>query len=644
MQRSRLANLRTAALVAVGFVVLRVAYRIVFGGAGGGGVLLLDLPRVPLAGPFSHIALFGPVTSGGIAAAASSAVPFAAAILAIAVLAAVIDLRALLTRGAVRGPVRTVSRALMVAWSTFPALRDSVSRVRVARELRAERSLASLIVPVLEQTIERAIALGASMEVRGFAAGRHPDPVCERPVEVRDAALGFDGRTVLEVPELRLAPGTLTLVSGATGSGKSTLLQALSGLHQHLLDGDQRGSITVAGVDRSTAPPRETAGFVGVVAQHPRLSFVAPTVEEEIGFALAIRDVAAAIVRARVVETAGELGIAHLIDRPTRALSAGEACLVAIGAAIVARPILLLVDEPLAELDAAARVRVVGVLDRLAHEARVCVVVAEHALADWAGTVDGRLELRDGVVVAGAAPPTGPDADALPAATDTPDDPVLEVRGVSVSHGDRLAVDDASLALAAGEVVALLGSNAAGKSSLLHALARPTARGTVIVGGVDVATGRRRDRRRAVALVPEAFDDLLFATTVAAECTRADRVARSRDTSATFLRLLGRDDRDAAARELFDRHPRDLSAGERLCLVIAVQLAARPAVLLIDEPSRGLDASARALVGGALIRAAAEGAAVLFATHDRGFASRYAGRALRMAAGRLDPVAPAVRS
>ena len=168
MFRSRLANLRTAAFVAAGFVVLRVVYRVVFGGGSGDGMLLADLPRIPLPGPFSGVILFGPITTGGLLAAAESALPFAALILAVGLIAVVVDLRGVLSRGAVRGPLRTVSRALIVAWSTFPALRDSVLRVRVARELRAERSVASLVVPVLEQTVERAIALGASMEVRGF--------------------------------------------------------------------------------------------------------------------------------------------------------------------------------------------------------------------------------------------------------------------------------------------------------------------------------------------------------------------------------------------------------------------------------------------------------------------------------------------
>ncbi len=651
MRIGRLANLRTAVFVAAGFVVLRVVYRVIFGGGAGDGILLINLPSIPLAGPFSSVDLFGPITTGGIASAAVSALPFAAAIVAIGLISVALDLRALLTRGAVRGPIRTVARALVLAWSTFPALLDAARRIRVARELRAERSVASLIVPVLEQTIERAIALGASMEVRGFAATRRPEPDCEHPVVMRDAALGFERSWILEALEFRLSPGTLTLVTGRTGSGKSTVLHAMSGLFQHGLDGHQDGDITVGGADRMMTPPRETAGFVGVVSQSVRFSFVAPTVAEEIGFALAIRGVAPTIVAARAAEIAGSLGIEHLLAREVAALSAGEACLVAIGAALVSRPVLLLLDEPLADLDDAARRRVVGVLDALAHRAGVCVVVAEHALREWDTVADGRIELRDGIAriivddTAGDGPEDGAEDDAEAAAdAGSVAERIADIHHLSVRHGELLAVDDASFTLAAGEIVALTGPNGAGKSSLLGALARPVAHGTVVVGDHDVSALRRGARRRAVALVPEAFDDLLFRTTVAAECRRADRGedrrAAARGTAATFLRLLGFDDPDDTP-SLLDRHPRDLSAGERLCLVMAIQLSARPHVLLVDEPTRGLDAAARALVGTALTRAAAGGAAVVVATHDSGFAERYASRTMSMENGQLDARSPA---
>jgi len=388
----------------------------------------------------------------------------------------------------------------------------------------------------------------------------------------------------------------------------------------------------VAGVDRLAVPPRETAGFVGVVSQSVRLSFVASTVAEELGFALAMRRSAQSEIDARVLEVAELIGIVHLLTRDITALSAGEACLAAIGAALAGDPVLLLVDEPLADLDHAARERVVAVLDELAHRDGVCVVVAEHSMREWGTVPDRRLGLS-GSAVRVVAPVILDELDDPITPSPPTGAPLAEVRHLSVTHGDHRAVDAAALDLFPGEIVALTGPNGAGKSSLLHAMARPTGAGTVVVDGQDVRSLKRRSRRRAVSLVPEAFDDLLFATTVAEECRRADRVAGAASTSALFLRFLGADELDP--RDLMERHPRDLSAGERLCLVLAIQLSVRPRVILVDEPSRGLDADARRLVGEALRLAAADGSAVIMATHDRDFARKYSTRELRMVDGRV---------
>jgi energy-coupling factor transport system ATP-binding protein len=646
--RLRLAPVRAAVVLAVGFVLLRVVYRVVFGGASGAGAVLVDLPRLRLDGPFSHITLFGPITLVGIGNAALSALPVAAAIVIFGLLNAVINVQALFARGAGRGPLRAVSRSLVIAWATFPALLESVRRVRLARALRGERSIASLLVPIFEQTIERALALAASMETRGFAASRAVAGECEAPVVLRDAGVSFGADWHLDEINITLRPGTLTVIVGATGSGKTSLLHSMSGLFQHFSDGTQSGCIEIAGADRAATPPRDTAGFVGLVAQNVRLGFAAETVHDEIGFALVVHNVAPSIVHARVLDVAARLQIEHLVDRPIEQLSAGEASLVAIAAALVNHPILLLVDEPLADLDADARERVCTVLGWLAHEAGVCVVIAEHNTREFESIADAWLQI-EGTRVHQLSPADIPDD--IPAdsagvaagvkpgvkpgcAAGTGTAPLVGIRQLSVRHGEELAVHDVSFTVQAGELVALGGSNGAGKSSLLRAIALPTAADTVSVAGDDVHSLRRRARRQAVALVPENFDDLLFAITVAEECRHADRRLPDADTAQTFAHLLGFD-AAADAAHLLQRHPRDLSAGERLCLVMAIQLAARPALLLVDEPTRGLDPTARSLVRAALLTAAGPTSAVLFATHDDDFARRLATRTLRMRAGRL---------
>ncbi|WP_168770886.1 ATP-binding cassette domain-containing protein [Glaciibacter flavus] len=783
MFRFRAGPLRTAAALAVGFIVLRVVYRVLFGGVGGGDVVLIDLPLLYLPPPFAHVTLLGPITLGGLGSAALSAVPIAAAILAFGVVASVIDMSRVFARGARGGPLSGLARALVIAWSTLPQLTDAVRSVRTARALRGERGVASLVVPVFERTIERAVAVAAAMEVRGFAAGHPREGACERPVVLRDVSIGFEGGggagvaepdeesrypgapdVILRDVDLERMPGTLTLVVGPTGSGKSTLLHSLSGLHTHVDDGWATGPIRVGGLDRIAVPPRDTSGFVGVVMQRPAMGFATESVDDEIAFALDVRGVSPTIVAARVAGVAEQVGIRHLLGRSLRALSAGEASLVAVASAVVQRPSLLLVDEPLADLDSAARTRVVALLDRLAHEAGVCVIVVEHRAAEFTSVADEVLAITDGTLrPVGAARDESADAGADPPMRAVPARrvasdlrelarraPSLEVVGLSVAHGTSVPVTDAELAVDAGEIVAIHGPNGAGKSSLLEAIARPRRGGQVIVGGTDAAGLSRHTLRARVALVPDDSDDLLFCLTVDEECRRNDRTSRlPRGTTAGVLATLLPDLAAAPARSealatllpdladaparsealatllpdladaparsealatlttripirtlatrttripirtlatrttritirtlaartsptpaaptpltpasrtsstpthaslsgsrtaprlsawVRDRHPRDLSVGQRRCLVLAIQLAAAPAVLLVDEPTRGLDPVATSLVASALRRAADVGAAVVIATHDAEFAVAVADRRIRMQDGRL---------
>ncbi|WP_109211378.1 MULTISPECIES: ATP-binding cassette domain-containing protein [Microbacterium] len=674
--------LRAAAILAAGFVAARIVYRIVFHGADGDGLVLLDLPAVRLPAPFAHVVLLGPVTIDGLWDAAAGALPIALTILAFGALNAVIDLHRVFARASRRGPLRGIARALAIAWATLPSLADGARAVRFAQRLRGERGGARMLLPLLERTLERAGNVAAALELRGFA-GRGLAGDCLAPVEAQDLEIGFGdapragdreesaaaaGRGIRLPSPLTLDAGTLTLVTGPTGSGKSTVLRAVAGPHTHTDGGWIAGSLRVVGHERAAVPPRDLAQRVGVVLQHPREAFATERVRDEIGLSLELRGVAPVIAGARVAEVADRVGVTALLDRPTRGLSAGEATLVAIAAAIVEHPILLLVDEPLADLDADARMRIAGLLDALAHEAGMCVVVAEHRVDALTGIADTVLRI-DG----GAVDHAEPEAIATPTsgwglapvdrgATGTPrtysvrpetaasadEHVVLRARGIAVRHGDTVAVAGADVELRAGEIAALVGPNGAGKSSLLGALALPST-------AMDIEAAGR------VALVPDASDDLFVCDSVAAECRRADRRAARVDrgvrphsggssspgaataepptpTAARFAHFLGLDPDGPAFAARLARHPRDLSVGERRCLALAIQLAASPRVLMVDEPTRGLDPAARDLVWSALALLAVTGTAVLVATHEPDLTAR-ADRELSMRSGVLAPIA-----
>ncbi|WP_217182910.1 ATP-binding cassette domain-containing protein [Streptomyces sp. AC495_CC817] len=620
--------LRAAAGLAALFVIARVVYRVLFNGATGTGLVLLPLPSFRLPAPFSWVVLLGPVTLDGLIDAALSALPIAAVILGFGVLNALFDVSRAFGMLARRGPLRGIARALAVAWSTLPGLGEAVRTVRTAQRLRGEKAGPRMLVPVLERTLERAAAVANGLELRGFG-GVPLESRADHPVAVSHAELGIGALRILSITRLALRRGELAVVTGPTGSGKSTLLRGLAGLHDHVDGGWSTGALAVAGHHRRESPPRDTSRLVGVVPQNPRDGFCTDLVRDEIGLAAHLRRESERTTRSRVAEVASALGIAHLLERPVHALSAGEATMVAIAAAVVDRPVLLLVDEPLADLDATARTGVVRALDALAHEEGVCVVVAEHRSDAFAAVADGWFAIADGALAVGM-----PDVESAPAgdrrASGTAPSGgavALAATDVRIMHGDAVAVRSASVSLAAGEIASLVGPNGAGKSSLLMALALPPR---------DLAvTGR-------AVLVPDAADDLFTRDSVAAECARADRLARrtgadfDRTTAERFADLLGL--HGPALDERLGRHPRDLSLGERRCLAIALQLSRCPEALLIDEPTRGLDARARTQVGTALRATADAGTAVLLATHDVDFAASLGARVIPM----HDGVAPAV--
>jgi len=627
----RPAPLRAAAVLAAVFIAARVVYRVLFNGAGTGSPVLLNLPPLRLPAPYAHVVFLGPITAPGLWAAVLSALPIAATILGFGLLNAWVDVSRGFVRLARGGPLQGVARMLVVAWAALPALADAVASMRLAFRLRGERFGPRALVPILERTLEHAGRIAAALELRGFGSrasrqGHHDDG---GPLQVRDAQFRIaDAR--IQVDSFAPPAGSVAVITGPTGSGKSTILRGLAGLLSHVDGGELSGTVQIAGTDRASAPPRDTADLVGVVLQNPRAAFATTRVGDDIALALELRGVPSTAVKARVREVADRIGVAALLDRNVSTLSAGEATLVAIAAAVVDNPQLLLVDEPLADLDAAHRRRVISVLDALAREHGVCVIVAEHRAAALVPVADSWWAIDGGALVPGAAPAPSAPAQVRPVAVPAHSHaPVLTATHLEVRRKGVPLVRDASLALHHGEIVALVGPNGAGKSSLLVALA------------LGEGTGATSDGGR-VALVPDASDDLFTRDTVTGELRSAERrQARGKNhaqpapgfAAARLARLRGAD-----GMPIGHEHPRDLSAGERRILAIALQTMESPDVLLIDEPTRGLDPAARAAVSAALRAAAEDGAAVLIATHDLDFAHGLGARILPM----RDGVAPSL--
>nr|WP_300144006.1 ABC transporter ATP-binding protein [Propionicimonas sp.] len=474
-------------------------------------------------------------------------------------------------------------------------------------------------------------------------------------------------RPTLDRVSLELPEGDLCLVIGSTGSGKSTLLGAINGLVPHFTGGVLRGRVLVDGRDTAHHRPRDLADVVGYVGQDPLRGFVTDTVEDEIAYGMEQLGIDPVAMRKRVEETLDLMGIADLRRRPLIELSGGQQQRVAIAAVLAAQPRVLVLDEPTSALDPTAAQDVLAAISTLVHDVGLTVVLAEHRLERVMQAADSIIWLPgDGTAVHGApaevlgratiTPPLAELArvmgwaevplsvrearrralaeDQVPASPEPDGDAagpvVLSAREVEVRYGDLTAVAGVSLDVHGGSVTALLGRNGAGKSSLLWALQGAlTCAGDISVGEQDPRRLGAAEARRLVTLVPQTAADLLYLPTVGAECAQADaESAAEPGTTAGLVRALGV---DVPA----ERDPRDLSEGQRLALVLAIQLAARPPVLLLDEPTRGLDYRAKADLRGIIRALAATGVAVVISTHDVEFAAAASRRTLLMADGEL---------
>ncbi|WP_329494787.1 ABC transporter ATP-binding protein [Kitasatospora herbaricolor] len=479
--------------------------------------------------------------------------------------------------------------------------------------------------------------------------------------------------------DLTVPEGELCLLVGPSGSGKSTLLGTVSGLVPHFTGGVLHGRVTVGGRDTRTHRPRELADLVGTVGQDPLAHFVTDTVEDELAYGMESLGLAPEVMRRRVEEALDLLGLAELRGRALTSLSGGQQQRVAIGSVLTVHPKVLVLDEPTSALDPGAAEEVLAVLQRLVHDLGTTVLMAEHRLERVVQYADQVLLLpgagrapvlgepaevmahspvRPPVVALGrlagwsplplsvrdarrrAAPLRArldglrpPDAapDAQPADTHPAGEPVATVRRLVVRRGPVPALRGVDLTLHAGGITALMGRNGAGKSTLLGSLVglHAPASGTVRVGGLTPHQARPKDLVRRAGLVPQDPRDLLYGESVRTECAAADQDAGAGPGSCRALveRLLpGISD---------ETHPRDLSEGQRLSLALAVVLTSRPPLLLLDEPTRGLDYAAKARLVEILRALAADSHAVLLATHDVELAAALAHRTVILADGEI---------
>jgi energy-coupling factor transport system ATP-binding protein len=497
---------------------------------------------------------------------------------------------------------------------------------------------------------------------------------------------------VLRDLSLEIEEGEFLLVIGPSGAGKSTLLRCLNGLVPHFYGGTVAGEVRVDGRDPVALGPRGMADMVGFVLQDPEAQFVVDKVEDEMAFALENQGLDPIVMRKRVEEALDQLNIAHLRRRSVNTLSGGERQRVAIAAVMTLQPQVLVLDEPTSQLDPQAAEEVLDTLVKLNQDLGLTIILSEHRLERVVQYVDrvlflsgngqpplldepravlGQVELTPPLIAlakaldwsplpltikegrrfaravgrsrqqgAGERPPR-PFADKPYPPRQT--DRAVSVQNLVFAYNGHPALQDISLDIGQGEFVALMGRNGAGKTTLLKhlvGLLKPD-QGQVQI--IEPHTQRSMDTRRAgteeliqvIGYVPQNPNALLFNDTVRQEL---DFTLRGHGRPAgDYDGLLSALGLTAHA----GSYPRDLSVGERQRVALASILVAEPQILLLDEPTRGLDYRQKAALVDFLQREKAHGRTVIMATHDVELVANCADRVILLGDGQVVVDGPA---
>jgi energy-coupling factor transport system ATP-binding protein len=396
------------------------------------------------------------------------------------------------------------------------------------------------------------------------------------------------------------------LLAGRSGCGKTTLIRALAGLVPHFHGGRFGGSVEIGGYDTRRTRPAELAGTVATLFQDPEDQVVFGGVLAEVSFGIENVGTRPGEIEHRARAALDAVGAAHLVDHNVAELSGGELQRVCLASTLALEPALLLLDEPTSQLDANGAPALLALVRRLARERGTAVVISEQRVARTAPYCDRIVCLERGAI--------GPDRPLARRLERGPDrrggDLACALDGVDFAFGaGEPVLSGVALELRRGEIVALVGANGSGKTTLAK----------IAAGLLEPVAGHVRCAGRASYLSQDPGRYL-----VRERCD--DEVAlgaRSGDAAARAIAAVGLQGYER-------RHPRDLSSGERERLALAAVLATEPDILVLDEPTRGVDPEARARLA-ALLRAEAPKRATLLVTHDLDLVAAVADRTVELA-------------
>ncbi len=480
-------------------------------------------------------------------------------------------------------------------------------------------------------------------------------------LSVRHVSFTYPGCTAPAVQDVSFSAGRgeLIVLCGATGSGKSTLLRLLKRELTPL--GELSGEIDFCGVPLAELSGRDAAARIGFVMQKPEQQIVTDKVWHELAFGLENLGIPQDTMALRIAEAADWFGIGDWYDRDTSSLSGGQKQLLNLAAVTAMQPDILILDEPTAQLDPIAASEFIAALQKLCTELSMTVLIAEHRLEELVPICDRLLVMENGSLLCDAPPREAvlqlrgkPELlCAMPAAAELyhqldvpaecpltvregrdflethfcntvrslPDDaaqpdtpPVLEFRDVYFRYERRLpdVLSGLRLTVHEGEIFCILGGNGSGKTTALRAAAglhKPYAGSIHVFGKPLKAYPRQSLYQNCLAVLPQDVQTVFLHNTVREELEGTDLQDFPYDLS-----------------HLLDTHPYDLSGGEQQLLALAKVLAQKPRLLLLDEPTKGLDAHAKQNFIHILRQLQAQGMTLVIVTHDTALAAECADR------------------
>jgi energy-coupling factor transport system ATP-binding protein len=500
-------------------------------------------------------------------------------------------------------------------------------------------------------------------------------------ISIKDLSFTYPGANS---PALRginweVPAGEICLVIGSSGAGKSTLLRCINGLVPHFSGGSLQGSIRVNDLDPVNLSPREMSHSVGFVFQDPEAQFVVDIVEDEIVFSLENASIPDNEMESRLEEALNLLELTSLRSRKLETLSGGERQRVAIAAALALRPRILILDEPTSQLDPLGAEEVLHTLMHLNKQLGLTVILAEHRMErilpysgqiiylsdDFPGGLSGKpqevlnkVKLSPPLIVLGKElgwkplPLTIEDAQefarhsleqlSMEFKAKSPAKPVKEMRekssfiqakDVQVSFGNKQALRGVDISIYTGEITVLMGPNGSGKTTLLRSLIGliPTQAGCIYVNGKDIKGRSVAEICQQVGYLPQDPNALLFADTVLEELliTLYNHNLDDSDLAINPAQLLER----LGLANKANNYPRDLSTGERQRVAMGAVMVTHPGALILDEPTRGLDYTAKKILLNLLRAWCEEGMAILMVTHDVALAVQAADRVILLENG-----------